>query len=1132
MKKPLRILYLEDNENDALLVQSTLDREEFECRIDRVETRDDFAGALERGSYDIIFSDFTLPSYDGESALNLVTEKGIDTPFIYVSGTIGEGPAIESLLHGATDYVLKGTLSRLVPSVRRALRESEEHAKRIKIQQSLIHSEERFRILFEDAPDAYFLTDVKGTFVDGNKAAENLSGYNKGELVGKNFLSLHLLSNSDLERAATILAKSAKGQLVGTEEYTLERKNGEFVCVEIRNMPVTIKDEKLFLGIARDITDRKRAEDALEKSERTFHELFDEAPIGYHECDNQGRIVRVNRTELDMLGYGKEEMLGRPVWEFIVEDETSRQAIEAKIAGSMVSDQAYERTFRRRDGATLDVLLKDRMLQNEGGKVVGIRSALQDITERKKIEETERLHTTALESTANGVVITGVNGDIIWANKAFAGMTGYTEAEVLGKNPRILKSGKQPESFHKALWETIAGGKVWHGELVNKKKNGTLYTEEMTITPLKNTKGVITNFIAIKQDISERKQAESERRLMAQTVASARDCITITDLKDRLIFVNDSFQNTYGYSIEELFGKDISILRPPGTPAAIGDQILHETLGGGWHGEILNRRKDGSDFPAELWTSVVKDEAGTPVAMVGVARNITDRIEAEEHLKKSEEQFRLIAENVADMIAVLDLDGRRIYNSPSYRSILGDPESLAGTDGFQEIHPDDVARVKQVFQETVRTGIGQRMEYRFMGVDGSERTIDSKGSVIRDGGGKIFRIVVVSRDVTEEKRLAAQFLRAQRMESIGTLAGGIAHDLNNVLAPIMMAIEILKRKVSDQSGLTMLNTLETSAKRGADIVRQVLAFGRGVKGERILVQLKHIMDEVIKIAAETFPKSIDSRTNIPRDLWTVLADPTQMHQVLLNMLVNARDAMPKGGSLTISAENITLDENYSRMHLEAKPGPYVSIVITDTGTGIPADIREKIFEPFFTTKDIGKGTGLGLSTALAIVKSHGGFIGLESEMGKGTTFRIYFPATGSTSGVPAASQEADLPMGNGELILIIDDEAAVREITKETLQAHGYDTITASDGAEGVAVFAENKKKIKAVITDIMMPVMDGTAVIHAIKRIRPDVKIISASGLTSEGQGSTQSDTNVKAFLAKPYTAEKLLKVLAEVLE
>jgi CheY-like chemotaxis protein len=227
-----------------------------------------------------------------------------------------------------------------------------------------------------------------------------------------------------------------------------------------------------------------------------------------------------------------------------------------------------------------------------------------------------------------------------------------------------------------------------------------------------------------------------------------------------------------------------------------------------------------------------------------------------------------------------------------------------------------------------------------------------------------------------------------------------------------------------------------------------------------------------------------------------------------------------------------LDETYSRMTLGAKPGAYVCVIVTDTGTGIPTDIQGKIFEPFFTTKEIGRGTGLGLSTTLAIVKSHGGFINLESEMGKGTTFRIYFPATGSTSGVPAASQEADLPMGNGELILIIDDEAAVREITKETLQAHGYDTITASDGAEGVAVFAENKKKIKAVITDIMMPVMDGIAVIHAMKRIRPDVKIISASGLTSEGQGSTQSDTNVKAFLAKPYTAEKLLKVLAEVLE
>jgi CheY-like chemotaxis protein len=370
------------------------------------------------------------------------------------------------------------------------------------------------------------------------------------------------------------------------------------------------------------------------------------------------------------------------------------------------------------------------------------------------------------------------------------------------------------------------------------------------------------------------------------------------------------------------------------------------------------------------------------------------------------------------------------------------------------------------------------------------------------------------------------------MESIGTLAGGIAHDLNNVLAPIMMAIEILRDKIPSPGGQRILTTIETSAKRGSDIVKQVLAFGRGVTGDRILVQLKHIVNEVAKIAHETFPKLIEIKTDIPRDLWTVFADPTQMHQVLLNMLVNARDAMPHGGTLSISAENVNLDAGHSRTQPESTPGPYVSIVISDTGTGIPADIQGKIFEPFFTTKEIGMGTGLGLSTTLAIVRSHGGFINLESEMGEGTTFRIYIPATGVASGEAAANEAVVLPEGNGELILVIDDEAAIREITKETLQAYGYKAMTANDGAEGVALVAMNRKTIKVVITDMMMPVMGGTATIRAIKKILPDVKIIAASGLTAKGQITTPVDPNVQAFLTKPYTAEKLLKTLAAVLQ
>jgi two-component system cell cycle sensor histidine kinase/response regulator CckA len=347
-----------------------------------------------------------------------------------------------------------------------------------------------------------------------------------------------------------------------------------------------------------------------------------------------------------------------------------------------------------------------------------------------------------------------------------------------------------------------------------------------------------------------------------------------------------------------------------------------------------------------------------------------------------------------------------------------------------------------------------------------------------------------------------------------------------------MAIEVLRSKVSGPQGQAVLDAIGTSAKRGSDIVKQVLAFGRGVKGDRILVQLKHIVNEVVTIAGGTFPKSIRIETDIARNLWTVTADPTQMHQVLLNIMVNARDAMPDGGTLTIAAENLTLDENYRQVHLDAKPGSYVTLSITDTGTGMSAETQGKIFEPFFTTKEIGVGTGLGLSTTLAIVKSHGGFIKVYSEAGRGTTFRVHIPATGASPQVAVASAEAATPVGNGELILIIDDEFAIREITRETLEAYGYKVVTATNGAEGVSVFAEHKEIIKAVITDIMMPVMDGTAAIQELHAMAPTVKIIATSGLVTREQVAIPSEYNVNEFLRKPYTAATLLKALAAALK
>ena len=327
--------------------------------------------------------------------------------------------------------------------------------------------------------------------------------------------------------------------------------------------------------------------------------------------------------------------------------------------------------------------------------------------------------------------------------------------------------------------------------------------------------------------------------------------------------------------------------------------------------------------------------------------------------------------------------------------------------------------------------------------------------------------------------------------------------------------------------------MASSARRGADMVRQVLHFARGVEGRRMSVQVKHLLLDVEKILRDTFTKNIELRTNLPDDLWTVVGDPTQLHQVLMNLCVNARDAMPTGGVLTLSARNVEIDAQYAALDAEATPGAYILIRVEDTGSGIPADMLDRIFDPFFTTKEVGKGTGLGLSTSLAIVKTHAGFLRVYSELGVGTTFKAYFPAqTSHVDDDEATGILLTLPRGDGELILVVDDEAAVREITRQTLEAFGYRVLLAADGAEAVAIFAGRKDDVSVVLTDMMMPVMDGPATIQVLRRIDPAVRIIAASGLSANGPEGNAARLGVRHFLPKPYTAQTLLTVLRETLQ
>jgi nitrogen-specific signal transduction histidine kinase/ActR/RegA family two-component response regulator len=392
-------------------------------------------------------------------------------------------------------------------------------------------------------------------------------------------------------------------------------------------------------------------------------------------------------------------------------------------------------------------------------------------------------------------------------------------------------------------------------------------------------------------------------------------------------------------------------------------------------------------------------------------------------------------------------------------------------------------------------------------------------------------VLSVNTDITEQKSFETQFLRAQRLESLGTLAGGIAHDLNNVLAPILLSFESLKRKMTDEKAIHMLSVAESSALRGKQIVSQVLTFARGFESAKGPLQLKSVLKEIEHIVKETFPRSIEVKSSIAAGLSMISGDITQIHQVLMNLCVNARDAMPRGGMLIISADNVDLDDAFASMRIGSHRGPYVLLEITDTGEGIPKENLERIFDPFFTTKGVGIGTGLGLSTVHTIVKGHGGFVDVASRPREGTTFRIYLPAMPGSPSDARAIESAELPRGNQELVLVVDDEMSIREITSQMLESFGYRCVTASDGVDGVSKLAVLKDKISVVIMDIMMPIMDGPSAIRAMRKMKPGLKFIVSSGNLSD-ERELVSEFGVAGFLPKPYTAGKLLTTLRSTLE
>lgn len=888
-------------------------------------------------------------------------------------------------------------------------------------------------------------------------------------------------------------------------------------------------------------------EDDPDDAELVLHELrkagFD--PV-WHRVETEADYLNHLQPNLDIIlsDYRMPTFSGPQALDLLIQKKLGIPFII--ISGTIGEDIAVE---VMKQGAT-DYLIKDRLVRLG----LSVKHALEQEKlrqERIKAEEELRWKTAFLEAQLNasldGIIVVDRQGRKVHQNQRICNIFKIRDdIEDSEEDQKQLQSLKDL-ALHPDLFAEKVIHLYDHPDEISRDeielKDGTIL--DRYSSPVLSKDGKHYGRIWTFRDITDHKRSAlallESKRFLQSALNALTSHIAILNEDGTILEVNAAW-NRFG--LENDFR---------GAYRGVGDNYLHlcdssfgrfskeaSIVANGIRAVMTGQRDEFHwEYPChspsqQRWfvVHVTRFDGDAPLRIVVAHENITERKLAEDAMRNSEQRYRSLVEATSAIVWDMPASGEFTKEQPGWTAFTGQTfEEYRGIGWLSAIHPDDQATTNQAWAAAVANRTIYEIEQRVKTRDQSYRTMLVRAVPILTEDGEIQEWIGIHTDLTEKKKLEQQFLRAQRMESLGTLAGGIAHDLNNVLTPIMMSIELLRLFSQDERAKSMLDTIQSSAKRGADMVQQILSFARGVEGQHVMISSKEVIEEMQHLVKDTFPKNILFQADLPAVIPAFLGDPTQIHQVLLNLCVNARDAMPNGGKITVSARSLMVDQQYAALKPELKPGEYVMIQVADTGTGIPPEIIEKIFDPFFTTKELGKGTGLGLSTVVAIIKSHGGMLDVESEAGKGTIFTIYIPANVPTSRAPAKEQAVSNPRGHGEVILIVDDEAAVRMITQQTLESFGYRVLLAADGSEAISLYAQNHLQVDIVLTDMMMPIMDGVSTIQVLKRINPKVKIIAASGLTNDGGAAKAAGMGVTHFLPKPYTAQTILKMIHEVL-
>jgi PAS domain S-box-containing protein len=1044
---------------------------------------------------------------------------------------------VESELRRASQTLAERVVSRTTES---ALLTEELHVKiaeQLSCDIALEASQQGISDFIENALIGMHWVDIHGNLVWVNQAELNMFGYDRSEYLGQPLINFHV----DRAKIADILQRVSHNESIKNCEAQVYCKDGSICDISI-DVHAFVKDGKFIHSrcFTRDITDQKRAEAVAQTTLTSlqFQKYALDRSAIVAATDRDGVIISVNQKFCEISQYTTAELIGKT--HRVINSGYHPPEFFQELWAVITSGQVWSGEIKNRakDSSYYWVATTIVPCLDESGQPFQYLSIRFDITRRKQAEASVRQNELKFRAIFDGtfqfIGLLDTQGILLEANRTALNAIGVTQAEVIGQafwaTPWWTHSPDLQVQLQQAVTQAATGEFV-RFEAKHFLANGSHIIVDFSLSPIFDDTGKVVMLIPEGRDISDRKRMETELQVSEARyralITTAPAGIFQTDVVGNTIFLNQQCLELMGAKLADALGQGWANSLHPDDRERVSTQ---------WYAAVQAQREFITEHRFRTpqgqvnWVFVkaigIYDEAGMMTGYLGTLIDITER----KQLERDRERFLDIG---SDLQVIADSNGYYSWVSPTFEPMLGWTRAeMTSRPWIEFVHPDDInpsiAEETSLFNGNETIGF----ENRYLHKDGSYRWLSWKAHTYPQEQ----LIYAVAVDITAKKQLEQQFLRAQRLESLGSLASGIAHDLNNVLTPIVCAAQLLPLTMPnlDARNQRLLNMLVESSKRGSGLVKQILTFARGMDGERAVIQLRHILAEIISVARQTFPKSIVILTGsaneinlnlASEDLWLVSVDATQIHQVLMNLFVNARDAMPNGGSLTASAENITIDAQLG-LSLQLPVGAYLLVTVTDTGIGMTSEMLGQIFDPFFTTKKTG--TGLGLSTVQGIVKTHGGSIEVESKVGQGTCFKIYLPAIDSREAETPAVDE-DLYDGKGQLVLVVDDEMAIREITKESLETYNYRVMLANDGIEAIDIYAQHHQSIAIVLVDMMMPNLDTASIIATLKQINPEVKIVVMSG--SYFNLEEKVDTlQVNASLTKPFTTINMLQILANI--